>query len=106
MLEAITEGVSNLMGLSLEAHDLHWYHVTARASVAYVLVLALVRLGHKRFLGKGSALMSFSEYCWVRSQAALSRVMRLFFPRWPRARCSLSCTRSLPVCPFAPAGSR
>jgi uncharacterized membrane protein YcaP (DUF421 family) len=55
MLEAITEGVSNLMGLSLEAHDLHWYHMTARASVAYVLVLALVRLGHKRFLGKGSA---------------------------------------------------
>jgi hypothetical protein len=55
MLEVIMEAVSNLMGLSLEAHDLHWYHMVAGASVAYVLVLALVRLGHKRFPGKGSA---------------------------------------------------
>src|SRR4051812_37075813 len=55
MFEAFSEGINHIMGLSLEARDLHWYHMVVRASVVYAGVLAFIRLGHKRFLGKGTA---------------------------------------------------
>jgi uncharacterized membrane protein YcaP (DUF421 family) len=55
MFEAFAEGINNIMGLSLEPRDLHWYHMVVRASVVYAGVLAFIRLGHKRFLGKGTA---------------------------------------------------
>src|SRR3982751_3123559 len=55
MLETFTAVADELLGLTLEASELHWYHTALRAVVVYVTVLAITRSGHKRFLGKGTA---------------------------------------------------
>jgi uncharacterized membrane protein YcaP (DUF421 family) len=54
-MEALSDVLDNLLGLSLESHDLEWHHMAIRAVVVYVVVLAITRSGHKRFLGKGTA---------------------------------------------------
>ena len=50
-----TQALNVLLGLSIESHDLGWQHMAARALVVYLVVLAITRSGHKRFLGKGTA---------------------------------------------------
>jgi uncharacterized membrane protein YcaP (DUF421 family) len=50
-----TDLVSDALGLGLEARDLSVTHMSFRAILIYVVVLALIRLGHKRFLGRSTA---------------------------------------------------
>jgi uncharacterized membrane protein YcaP (DUF421 family) len=45
----------DLLGLDLEAHDLDALQIGLRAFIVYLVVLAVVRLGHKRFLGRSTA---------------------------------------------------
>lgn len=55
MLDLVKETLSDLLGLSLEAHDLGALQMALRAFLVYIVVLVITRTGHKRFLGKGTA---------------------------------------------------
>lgn len=54
-MDTILPFLNDLLGLARESHDLTWYQMGLRAVLVYLVVLAIVRSGHKRFLGKGSA---------------------------------------------------
>lgn len=55
MLDAAYALSDALLGLSIESQELEWHHMALRAVVVYLIVLAITRSGHKRFLGKGTA---------------------------------------------------
>lgn len=42
------------LGLAQEAHDLRGMQIGARAVIVYLIVLIIVRLGHKRFLSRST----------------------------------------------------
>ena len=50
-----TEWIDHLLGLSLKAEELGYGQMGARAGLMYVLLLAIVRSGKKRFLGRATA---------------------------------------------------
>lgn len=51
----MTDVFGELLGLGLEPHDLNGVHMSARAIVVYAVMLAIVRLGKRRFMGGASA---------------------------------------------------
>jgi uncharacterized membrane protein YcaP (DUF421 family) len=55
MFERFLSVADDVLGLSLESNALEWQHMALRALVVYLVVLAITRSGHKRFLGKGTA---------------------------------------------------
>ncbi|HEY0336728.1 MAG TPA: hypothetical protein VGC70_05260, partial [Burkholderiales bacterium] len=55
MIDAMFDFIDDLLGLTIDSHELEWHHMAIRAVVVYVVVLAITRSGHKRFLGKGTA---------------------------------------------------
>lgn len=54
MFETARAFVENLLGLSLEAQDLHFSHMVWRAFVVFCVAVALVRLASRRLLGHGA----------------------------------------------------
>ena len=50
---AVQEAVSEILGVGTDS--LAWWQMALRAVIIYVVALALVRLGEKRFLGKSTA---------------------------------------------------
>jgi uncharacterized membrane protein YcaP (DUF421 family) len=55
MIDAMFDFIDDLLGLTIDSHELEWHHMALRAVIVYVVVLAITRSGHKRFLGKGTA---------------------------------------------------
>jgi uncharacterized membrane protein YcaP (DUF421 family) len=55
VFQALSDVIGDLLGLGLESHELGWLHMLLRALTVYVIVLAIIRCGHKRFLGKATA---------------------------------------------------
>ena len=55
MLDFLKSALDDLLGLSLEAKDLDPLQTGLRALLIYLAVLAVIRVGHKRFLGKATA---------------------------------------------------
>ena len=55
MLQAVGDQLQSLLGLGRDVGDVNAGQMALRAIVIYAFTLALVRLGSKRFLGKGTA---------------------------------------------------
>jgi uncharacterized membrane protein YcaP (DUF421 family) len=55
MWELLSDALDDLLGLTLEASELGALQMALRALLVYIIVLAITRAGHKRFLGKGTA---------------------------------------------------
>jgi len=55
MLQAVGEQLQALLGLGRDVEDVNAGQMALRAIVIYAFTLAFVRLGSKRFLGKGTA---------------------------------------------------
>src|ERR687883_587905 len=51
MLEALRDFADRVLGLSLQAHDLHFSHMAWRTVIVFVFAVILARLGDRRFLG-------------------------------------------------------
>lgn len=51
MLEALHDFADRLLGLSVQAHDLHFSHMVWRTFVVFVFAVILARVGDRRFLG-------------------------------------------------------
>lgn len=56
MLEEIASAFDKALGLQLESQDLNSGHMALRAFIVFVLAVAMIRLGDKRFMGKSTAL--------------------------------------------------
>jgi uncharacterized membrane protein YcaP (DUF421 family) len=56
MLSEIAQTINWLLGLGLEARELSIGQTSLRAAVVFVLATAMIRVGHKRFMGKSTAL--------------------------------------------------
>jgi uncharacterized membrane protein YcaP (DUF421 family) len=54
-MTALYELADHLLGLSLKSEQLGFGQMASRALVMYVLLLVIVRLGKKRFLGRATA---------------------------------------------------
>jgi uncharacterized membrane protein YcaP (DUF421 family) len=52
---AIAEAGETLLGLSLTSEDLGFGHMAARALLTYLILICLIRIAKKRFLGQPSA---------------------------------------------------
>jgi uncharacterized membrane protein YcaP (DUF421 family) len=48
--------VSWLLGLELEAKDINVWRMSLRAAVVFILAIAMIRVGDKRFMGRSTAL--------------------------------------------------
>jgi uncharacterized membrane protein YcaP (DUF421 family) len=51
MTDALREFFDRLLGLSLQAGELHFSHMAARAVIVFAFAVMLARLGDRRFLG-------------------------------------------------------
>lgn len=56
MLNEIARTIDWLLGLGLDARELTVAQTSLRAAVVFVLATAMIRVGHKRFMGKSTAL--------------------------------------------------
>ena len=45
-----------LLGLELESKDINYWQMSVRAVIVFILSIAMLRLGHKRFMDKNTAL--------------------------------------------------
>ena len=54
-MTALYDAADQILGLSLKSEQLGFGHMTARAFLMYVLLLIIVRVGKKRFLGRATA---------------------------------------------------
>jgi len=54
-MTAMYELADQILGLSLKSEQLGFGHMAARALLMYVLLLAIIRAGKKRFLGRATA---------------------------------------------------
>jgi uncharacterized membrane protein YcaP (DUF421 family) len=53
--------------LGLDTESLNAWQMSARAVAVFVVALALVRFGEKRFLGKSTIFDAILAICWGRS---------------------------------------
>ena len=51
MVDALREVCDRLLGLSLQAQELHFSHMAWRTGIVFIFGVALARLGDRRFLG-------------------------------------------------------
>jgi uncharacterized membrane protein YcaP (DUF421 family) len=56
MLDTGWAAISRALGLGLEAKDLNVWHTSLRAIIVFIVSIGLIQLGHKRFMGKNTAL--------------------------------------------------
>jgi uncharacterized membrane protein YcaP (DUF421 family) len=54
MWDALRDFVDRVLGLSLQAHDLHFSHMAWRTFIVFGFAVFLARLGDRRFLGHGA----------------------------------------------------
>lgn|SRR6185437_10604628 len=54
-MTALNQFAETILGLSSQPHDLSVFQLCMRAGVVYIALLAFVRVGKKRFLGRASA---------------------------------------------------
>ena len=54
-MDRVFEWIDRSLGLSLKAEQLDIWHMALRALLMYALLLAIVRMGKKRFLGRATA---------------------------------------------------
>jgi hypothetical protein len=54
MFHVIYDALDTALGLTLESHDLVWHHMALRALLTFIIMLLIVRCGHKRVLSKYS----------------------------------------------------
>lgn len=54
MLETLHDFAERLLGLSVQAHDLHFSHMAWRTLIVFIFAVVLARLGDRRFLGHGA----------------------------------------------------
>ena len=50
------EGFNWLLGLELDNKEINWWQMSLRAIIVFLLSIAMLRIGHKRFMGKNTAL--------------------------------------------------
>ncbi len=56
MFQQIQVLIDRALGLGLENKDINVGQMSLRALVVFVLAIAMIRIGHKRFMGKNTAL--------------------------------------------------
>ncbi len=56
MFQEVWAGISWALGLELDTNDINVWQMSLRALVVFVVAIAMVRLGNKRFMGKNTAL--------------------------------------------------
>jgi uncharacterized membrane protein YcaP (DUF421 family) len=56
MLQEVWSNISWALGLELEGKDLDVWRMALRALIVFVVAIAMIRLGNKRFMGKNTAL--------------------------------------------------
>ena len=59
MLQKIQSILDQLLGLGLETKNINVGQMSMRALVVFVLAIAMIRIGNKRFMGKNAALDVF-----------------------------------------------
>lgn len=59
MMEQMWSAISRALGLELEGKDLTVLHMSLRAAVVFVLSIAMLKVGDKRFMGKNTAFDVF-----------------------------------------------
>jgi Predicted membrane protein len=74
------ETVSSILGLSLEARDLTFIQVSLRAIIVFIVSLAIVRVGNKRFLSKMSAFDAILGFIMASMLARAVNGSAPFFP--------------------------
>jgi uncharacterized membrane protein YcaP (DUF421 family) len=80
MSEAAWKSLNGLLGLERDIGDVNAVQMALRAITIYVLTLAIVRLGSKRFLGKGSA---FDIIAGIMIGSVMSRAINGSAPFFP-----------------------
>ena len=55
-MEEIRQIVNAALGLGLETRDINVWQMALRAVIVFVLAIAMLRIGDKRFMGKSTAL--------------------------------------------------
>ena len=56
MFQRIWSAIDWALGLQLESKDLGVWQMSLRAVIVFILAIAMIRIGDKRFMGKNSAL--------------------------------------------------
>jgi uncharacterized membrane protein YcaP (DUF421 family) len=56
MLQDLWATISWLLGLGLDNKDINFWQMSLRAVVVFILSVIMIRIGHKRFMGKNTAL--------------------------------------------------
>jgi uncharacterized membrane protein YcaP (DUF421 family) len=56
MLQQIQSFIDRALGLGLENKDINVGQMSLRAVIVFVLAIAMIRIGNKRFMGKNAAL--------------------------------------------------
>ena len=54
MIQQLMAAISRALGLGLEAKDLNVGHMSLRALVVFAAAVAMLRVGDKRFMGRGA----------------------------------------------------
>ena len=50
------QDLGSLIGLGLESKDITFWQMSLRAVIVFILAVAMIRIGHKRFMGRNTAL--------------------------------------------------
>jgi uncharacterized membrane protein YcaP (DUF421 family) len=48
--------LNSLLGLELESKDINFWQMSLRAVIVFILAIMMLRIGHKRFMGRNTAL--------------------------------------------------
>jgi uncharacterized membrane protein YcaP (DUF421 family) len=56
MLERCWRLIASALGLGLESREINIFQMSLRALVVFILAIAMLRIGDKRFMGKSTAL--------------------------------------------------
>jgi uncharacterized membrane protein YcaP (DUF421 family) len=76
----IYESLKEVLGLGLEPKDLTFIQISLRGIIVFVASLAMVRLGHKRFLAKMSAFDAILGFILASMLARAVNGSASFFP--------------------------
>jgi uncharacterized membrane protein YcaP (DUF421 family) len=74
------EGIKNVLGLNLEARDLSFLQVSLRGIIVFLVSLAILRVGNKRFLSKMTALDAILGFIMASMLARAVNGSAPFFP--------------------------
>src|SRR5215467_7095438 len=76
----IYEGVKEILGLGLESRDLSFIQISLRGIIVFIVSLAMVRAGNKRFLAKMSAFDAILGFILASMLARAVNGTAAFFP--------------------------